>query len=63
MWIIINENEIYGKSSNKRKNNKEEISNLSWKNLYKKISFCPNFGRGRGGKDQFIFVQNKNVQN
>jgi len=27
-----------------------------------KIIFCPNLGRGRGGKDQFIFVQNKNVQ-
>ena len=49
MWIIINENVIYGKSSHKRKNNKEEISNLSLQNLYKKIIFCPNLGRGRGG--------------
>ena len=39
MWIIINENEIYGKFSNKRKNYKEEISKLFLQNLYKKLFF------------------------
>ena len=63
MWIFINENEICGKSPNKRKNNNEEISKLFLQKFVQKISFCPNLGRGRGGKDQFKFVQNKNVQN
>ena len=37
--LFINENEIYGKYSNKRKNNKEEISKLFLQNLYKKFLF------------------------
>ena len=54
MWIIFNENEIYGKSSNKRKNNKEETSKLFLQNFYKKIVVV----KIKVGGDQFIFVQN-----
>ena len=46
---------------------KERTTMKKYKNcltkFVQKICFCPNLGRGRGGKDQFIFVQNKNVQN
>ena len=40
---------------------KKRYQNCSYK-ICTKNYFCPNLGRGRGGKDQFIFVQNKNVQ-
>ena len=30
--------------------------------LLQKLFFYPNFGRGSGGTDQFIFVHNENVQ-
>ena len=48
MWIFNNENEISGKSSNKRKNNKEEISKLFLQNLSKKIAFVQIWVGGGG---------------
>ena len=44
---------------------KERTTMKKYKNcltkFVQKICFCPNLGRG--SKDQFKFVQNKNVQN
>ena len=50
MWIFNNENEISGKSSNKRKNNKEEISKLFLQNLSKKLAFVQIWVGGGGVK-------------